>query len=259
IKLYFEETPFEEWSLLHFLETFNPVILSNLESTKRQDKGTWVRRFKERLEKISADEAYSDQEKDRAMHLSNEVMTASLPRAVPVGVIQPKDGFAPSQGDNGFVPLNHHHPSSVDTFFDVIERKTKFYVRGERQRIRYNSLKRKSDGSDEYDIANITEVEVKFSMLDAEELFDVIACDINITTSLPDDVKQYLEELLSGDIVSALGKLDKPLVDNPSQLLLWTREVSRHFIFYYHYGGLQVNYVGDDIHVVFTNLELYWS
>ncbi|RIB01486.1 hypothetical protein C2G38_2127486 [Gigaspora rosea] len=78
-------------------------------------------------------------------------------------------------------------------------------------------------------------------MLDAEELFDVIACDINITTSLPDDVKQYLEELLSGDIVSALGKLDKPLVDNPSQLLLWTREVSRHFIFYYHYGGLQVN------------------
>ncbi|RIB01485.1 hypothetical protein C2G38_2127485 [Gigaspora rosea] len=34
-----------------------------------------------------------------------EVMTASLPRAVPVGVIQPKDGFAPSQGDNGFVPL----------------------------------------------------------------------------------------------------------------------------------------------------------
>src|ERR1044072_2123023 len=73
IKLYFEETPFEEWSLLHFLGTFKPVILSNLDSTKRQDKGTWIRRFKERLEKISADKAYTEQERDCAMRLSKEV------------------------------------------------------------------------------------------------------------------------------------------------------------------------------------------
>ncbi|CAJ0755068.1 11719_t:CDS:2, partial [Entrophospora sp. SA101] len=83
---------------------------------------------------------------------------------------------------------------------------------------------------------------IKLSMLDADGLYDEIAGGINnITASLPDDVKQYLEELLAGDIVNALRKLDQPLADNPSPLLLWTREISRHFILYYHYGGLQVD------------------
>ncbi|CAH1769500.1 11575_t:CDS:2, partial [Entrophospora sp. SA101] len=83
---------------------------------------------------------------------------------------------------------------------------------------------------------------IKLSMLDAEGLYNEIAGGINnITARLPDDVKQYLEELLAGDIVSALGKLDQPLADNPSPLLLWTREISCHFILYYHYGSLQVD------------------
>ncbi|CAJ0854073.1 11157_t:CDS:2, partial [Entrophospora sp. SA101] len=57
---------------------------------------------------------------------------------------------------------------------------------------------------------------IKLSMLDAEGLYNEIAGGINnITARLPDDVKQYLEELLAGDIVSALGKLDQPLADNP--------------------------------------------
>ena len=74
-------------------------------------------------------------------------------------------------------------------------------------------------------------------MLDAEGLYDEIAGGINnITASIPDDVKQYLERILDGDIKNALGRLDQPLI-NPSPLLLWTREVSRHFILYYHYGG----------------------
>ncbi|CAG8709529.1 1870_t:CDS:2, partial [Funneliformis mosseae] len=80
---------------------------------------------------------------------------------------------------------------------------------------------------------------IKLSMLEAEELYSQIACGINITASLPDDVKQYLERILDSDIKNALGRLDQPLIDNPSPLLLWTREVSRHFILYYHYGGLQ--------------------
>lgn len=75
-------------------------------------------------------------------------------------------------------------------------------------------------------------------MLEAEELYSQIACGINITASLPDSVKQYLERILDGDIKNALGRLDQPLI-NSSPLLLWTREVSRHFILYYHYGGLQ--------------------
>ncbi|CAG8739594.1 9277_t:CDS:10, partial [Funneliformis caledonium] len=78
---------------------------------------------------------------------------------------------------------------------------------------------------------------IKLSMLEAEELYSQIACGINITASLPDDVKQYLKRILNGDIKNALGRLDQPLIDNPSPLLLWTREVSRHFILYYHYGA----------------------
>jgi len=64
IKLYFEETPFEH---IH-LETFRHIILSNLASTKRQDKGTWIQK------KISVDEAYTEQERYCAMRLSKEVI-----------------------------------------------------------------------------------------------------------------------------------------------------------------------------------------
>ncbi|CAB4489215.1 uncharacterized protein OCT59_023283 [Rhizophagus irregularis] len=42
-------------------------------------------------------------------------------------------------------------------------------------------------------------------MLEAEELYSQIACGINITASLPDGVKQYLERILDGDIKNALG------------------------------------------------------
>ncbi|PKK75790.1 hypothetical protein RhiirC2_735826 [Rhizophagus irregularis] len=50
----------------------------------------------------------------------------------------------------------------------------------------------------------------------AEELYSQIACGINITASLPDGVKQYLERILDGDIKNALGRLDQPLI-NPKK------------------------------------------
>lgn len=53
-------------------------------------------------------------------------------------------------------------------------------------------------------------------MLEAEELYSQIACGINITASLPDGVKQYLERILDGDIKNALGRLDQPLI-NPKK------------------------------------------
>ncbi len=43
IRDYFDETPVEEWSYLHFLKSFKPVIMSNLDALKDADKGTVLR------------------------------------------------------------------------------------------------------------------------------------------------------------------------------------------------------------------------
>ncbi|CAG8548485.1 8074_t:CDS:2 [Paraglomus occultum] len=38
---YFDETSVEEWSYLHFLKSFESVIMANIDATKDGDKGTW--------------------------------------------------------------------------------------------------------------------------------------------------------------------------------------------------------------------------
>ncbi|CAI2199845.1 2754_t:CDS:1, partial [Funneliformis geosporum] len=41
IRDYFDETPVEEWEYLHFLKSFEPVIMSTIDTVKDTDKGTW--------------------------------------------------------------------------------------------------------------------------------------------------------------------------------------------------------------------------
>ncbi|CAG8510230.1 8170_t:CDS:2 [Diversispora eburnea] len=79
IKDLFEEIPVEEWSYIHFLKLFEPLIMASIDTIKVEDKGTWRKRFITHLEKIIDDDGYS--------------------------VILVKN------------------PSSVDTFWDDIERK----------------------------------------------------------------------------------------------------------------------------------------
>ncbi|RGB26030.1 hypothetical protein C1646_820666 [Rhizophagus diaphanus] len=72
IRDYFDETPVEEWSYLHFLKFFEPVIMSSVETTKDADKGTWRKRFVTRLEKIVNDGAYSEQQRNTAFRLKGK-------------------------------------------------------------------------------------------------------------------------------------------------------------------------------------------
>ncbi|CAG8697623.1 1149_t:CDS:2 [Acaulospora morrowiae] len=81
----------------------------------------------------------------------------------------------------------------------------------------------------------------RLSELDAEERFENIIYDTTVEINLPKDIKEYLRDLLSGDIKSALLKVKEPLNENARPLLLWANEVCRHFIFYFHYDGLQTN------------------
>nr|CAG8503970.1 3932_t:CDS:2 [Entrophospora candida] len=80
----------------------------------------------------------------------------------------------------------------------------------------------------------------KLSEEDAEELFYEIDSNTTIEFDLPKNIKEYLQDLLSGNIENALFKIEKPLSDT-SQLLSWIREVCRHFLLYYYHGGLQTN------------------
>ncbi|CAG8445581.1 1706_t:CDS:2 [Acaulospora colombiana] len=84
----------------------------------------------------------------------------------------------------------------------------------------------------------------KLSELDAEDRFENIVRNATIEIDFPKDIKEYLHDLLSGDIKSALSKVKEPLSEDARPLLLWTNEVCRHFIFYFHYGGLQID--GDE-------------
>ncbi|CAJ0628192.1 8294_t:CDS:2 [Entrophospora sp. SA101] len=58
---------------------------------------------------------------------------------------------------------------------------------------------------------------------DAEELFYEIDSNTTIKFNLPKNIKEYLQDLLSGNIKNALFKIEKPLSDT-SQLLSWIRE-----------------------------------
>ncbi|EXX52521.1 hypothetical protein RirG_252160 [Rhizophagus irregularis DAOM 197198w] len=80
----------------------------------------------------------------------------------------------------------------------------------------------------------------KLSEADADGQFEMITRDTAVKTDIPNDIKACLCDLLSGDIESTLSKVEKPLGKDVRPLLLWTREVCRHFIFYYRYGGFQI-------------------
>uniref|UniRef100_U9UKU0 Uncharacterized protein n=1 Tax=Rhizophagus irregularis (strain DAOM 181602 / DAOM 197198 / MUCL 43194) TaxID=747089 RepID=U9UKU0_RHIID len=72
-------------------------------------------------------------------------------------------------------------------------------------------------------------------------------------------VKCILCNLLSGDIESTLSKLEKPLGKDAHPLILWTREVCRHFIFYYRYGGFQTKVlVIKNVHSYSHARLIYW-
>ncbi|CAG8589648.1 13888_t:CDS:10, partial [Cetraspora pellucida] len=73
----------------------------------------------------------------------------------------------------------------------------------------------------------------------ANGLFHVISDDTTVEFNLPEDIKEYVKELLTGDVENAFFKVEKPLNYDACPLLLWTREVCRHFLLYYRYGGLQ--------------------
>ena len=73
IRDYFDETPVEEWAYLHFLESFEPVIMSTIDTAKDTDKGTWRKRFVTRLDKIANDDAYSEQQRNTANRLKEKV------------------------------------------------------------------------------------------------------------------------------------------------------------------------------------------
>ncbi|RHZ76990.1 hypothetical protein Glove_186g105 [Diversispora epigaea] len=72
IRNFFDETPVEEWSYPHFLKSFEPVIMANIDVIKVEEKGIWRKRFITRLEKIIDDDAYSKQQRDTAKRLKEK-------------------------------------------------------------------------------------------------------------------------------------------------------------------------------------------
>jgi len=99
---------------------------------------------------------------------------------------------------------------------------------------------------------------MEFSKENAEELFNEISSNTTIEVDLPDNIKEYLKDLFSGDIDNAMSKIEIPL-NNASRLSKWVREVCRHFLLYYYYGGLQIN--GDEktwsTQTVYRMLDLF--
>ncbi|CAG8502776.1 32845_t:CDS:10 [Gigaspora margarita] len=69
IRDFFDETPVEEWTYILFLESFKHVILSELDISKRDAKATWRKRFLKRLETIADDDAYTEQQRKKAIIL----------------------------------------------------------------------------------------------------------------------------------------------------------------------------------------------
>ncbi|CAG8560550.1 4099_t:CDS:2, partial [Acaulospora morrowiae] len=72
IRDFFDETPVEEWSYIHFLKTFKPIIKSRLDITLRDEKATWKKRFVKQLEKIAEDDTYTEQQRNKAIRLKEK-------------------------------------------------------------------------------------------------------------------------------------------------------------------------------------------
>ncbi|CAG8600688.1 9538_t:CDS:2 [Paraglomus occultum] len=87
IRDYFDDTPAEEWSYLNFLNFFKPVIMSNLDVTEREDRGTWRKRFITRIDKIVEGDAYSEQQRSRQYYTAKGRFCS----------LRKYDGFVPSE------------------------------------------------------------------------------------------------------------------------------------------------------------------
>ncbi|CAG8632659.1 1681_t:CDS:2 [Ambispora gerdemannii] len=96
----------------------------------------------------------------------------------------------------------------------------------------------------EDEVAGAVKKKSKLSKVDLKDLFESFVRDTTVKFDIPKDIIEYLHDLLGGDIESALSKVEKSLDKDARPLFLWTREVCRHFIFYYYYGGLQIK--GDE-------------
>ncbi|CAG8791156.1 27703_t:CDS:2, partial [Dentiscutata erythropus] len=83
------------------------------------------------------------------------------------------------------------------------------------------------------------------SRMDAGDFFESIVRNTTVEVDIPKDIKKYLSILLTEeDVENALSKVKEPLNSDACPLLLWTSEICRHFIFYFYYGGLQID--GDE-------------
>ncbi|CAG8654404.1 8285_t:CDS:2, partial [Racocetra persica] len=102
IRDFFDETPVEEWSYIHFLETFKPVIILNLDIPIRDEKATWRKRFIKRLEKIADDDAYNKRQRNKAIRLKEKLLSMSYNQRT--------------------VPLPPEDPQSADLFWKNIEK-----------------------------------------------------------------------------------------------------------------------------------------
>jgi hypothetical protein len=87
IRDFFDETPVEEWSYPHFLKSFEPVIMANIDVIKVEEKGIWRKRFIKRLEKIIDDDAYSKQQRDTAKRLKEKVFSFQQSRQFCTAVV----------------------------------------------------------------------------------------------------------------------------------------------------------------------------
>ncbi|CAG8630227.1 15422_t:CDS:2, partial [Funneliformis mosseae] len=127
IRDYFDDTPVEEWSYLNFLNSFKPVIMSRLDVTKQEDKGTWRKRFITRLDKIAGDDAYSEQQRVLAILLKEKVFSAIISSFI--SSLKTVKTVLRSQRMVLF-PLENS--SSADSFWDNVE-KEKEDLRGKRE------------------------------------------------------------------------------------------------------------------------------
>ncbi|CAJ0828469.1 9756_t:CDS:2 [Entrophospora sp. SA101] len=80
------------------------------------------------------------------------------------------------------------------------------------EKFQENTLKEHSN-IDEDAPGNIIKIENENEKINAEELFYEIDSNTTIKFNLPKNIKEYLQDLLSGNIKNALFKIEKPLSD----------------------------------------------
>ncbi|GES96925.1 hypothetical protein GLOIN_2v1604429 [Rhizophagus clarus] len=127
---------------------------------------------------------------------------------------------------------NDYEEEDTDSSLDAREQSPKRRKKIDIEKIRFFQLRSRN-------IYPLCKPFMELSKEDADGLFNVISDDTTVEFNLPEDVKEYVKELLIGDVESAFFKVEKSLKYDASPLLLWTREVCRHFLLYYRYGGLQ--------------------